>query len=221
MKLLTVLSLFTLSTLGMSQTFETFFSNEDIASLEQLVAAAQTNDAAILSALAQIDVLEQSTSLEGRLTESLNITAGAGLEGNFYDQASPSYSISISTDVMDLITGSETRRILDIQLDAARVRAVEAFVGYKVATNTAEAAARAVEASEAAFQVTSAQYTVGDAILANQIAAQGVVAQSAVNLLTANGQVIVALEQLASVTGLTTAEVALIVGNASDRQAIR
>ena len=75
---------------------------------------------------------------------------------------------------------------------------MQAYVTYKVATNSAEASARNVEAAEAAFQVSAARYNVGDAIFANQIQAQTTVADAAVNLLSANGQVIVALEQLAS-----------------------
>lgn len=216
MRILAMLSILLLGAFGASQTFDTFFSGNDLAALEQLIAAAQENDAAVLATLAQIEVLEQSASFEGRLTESLSISAGAGLEGNLYDQATTSYSITVSIDVMNLIDNSDTRRILDIQLAAARaearVRAVEAFVGYKVAANAAEAAARGVEASEAVFQVTAAQYNVGDAILANQITAQSAVAEAAVGLLTANGQVIVALERLASVTGLAPREVSGIVG---------
>ena len=125
---------------------------------------------------------------------------------------------------MGLVNSEEgtTRRLLDIQLDTAkaqaRVAAVQAYVTYKVATNSAEASARNVEAAEAAFQVSAARYNVGDAILANQIQAQTAVADAAVNLLSANGQVIVALEQLASVTGLTPSEVANIV-SADTRQA--
>jgi outer membrane protein TolC len=206
-----------LAQVSYGQTLETLFSASDLVSLEQLINAAQANDAEVLETLAQIEVLERSSSFEGRLTDALTIQAGAELEGDFYNQASPSYSISISLNVMELVASSDTRRILDIQLARARAQArvstVQAFVDYKVAVNAAEAAARAVEASEAAFHVTAAQYTVGDAILANQISAQTAVADAAVRLLSTNGQVIVALEQLATVSGLTPAAVATIVGD--------
>jgi outer membrane protein TolC len=213
------LALTTLTTLTTThaQTLDAFFSPTDLAHLDELITAAQANNPEVLQATAQIDALERTASLEGRLAESLNIQAGANLNSNLYDQASPSYSISVSIDIMGLVEAGEgtTRRLLDIQLETAqaqaRVAAVEAFVTYKVATNNAEAAARNVEAAEAAFQVSAARYNVGDTILANQIQAQTAVADAAVNLLSANGQVIVALEQLASVTGLTPSEVANIV----------
>jgi outer membrane protein TolC len=222
------LALTTLTTLttAHAQTLDAFFSPTDLAHLDELITAAQANNPEVLQATAQIDALERTASLEGRLAESLNIQAGANLNSNLYDQASPSYSISVSIDIMGLVEAGEgtTRRLLDIQLETARaqarVAAVEAFVTYKVATNNAEAAARNVEAAEAAFQVSAARYNVGDTILANQIQAQTAVADAAVNLLSANGQVIVALEQLASVTGLTPSEVANIV-SLDDRQANR
>jgi outer membrane protein TolC len=222
------LALTTLTTLttAHAQTLDAFFSPTDLAHLDELITAAQANNPEVLQATAQIDALERTASLEGRLAESLNIQAGANLNSNLYDQASPSYSISVSIDIMGLVEAGEgtTRRLLDIQLETARARArvaaVEAFVTYKVATNNAEAAARNVEAAEAAFQVSAARYNVGDTILANQIQAQTAVADAAVNLLSANGQVIVALEQLASVTGLTPSEVANIV-SLDDRQANR
>ena len=220
------LALATLTSLNTAhaQTLDAFFSPNDLAHLDQLITAATANNPAVLQATAQIDALERAASLEGRLADSLTIQAGADLNTNLYNQASPSYAISVSIDVMGLVNSQEgtTRRLLDIQLETAkaqaRVAAVEAFVTYKVATNSAEAAARNVEAAEAAFQVSAARYNVGDAILANQISAQTAVADAAVNLLSANGQVIVALEQLASVTGLTPNEVANIV-SADTRQA--
>ena len=195
---------------------ETFFSEADLAALELLIEAAQQNDLGVLERQAELGTAEEALSFEGRLGEALSVTAGGTFETDLYKQASPSVSISVSVDVMDIINADDETAVIQARTDeakeAARVKAVEAFVDYKVAVQAAEAAAREVEAAQAAFEVAETRVASGDSILSSQLSAQSEVAAAAISLLRANGDVIVTLERLADATGLTPEQTVAVVG---------
>ena len=215
-KLLTILSLITSIALAQDVTLQTFFNNDDLRALESLISAAERNDLTVLELSQQLESAEYNLSTEGRLTEALNVRAGGSFDTDLYQQAAPSFNISLSLDVMQLVKADDDRGVILAKIaeakDAARVKAVEAFVAYKVAVEGAEAAARNVEAAQAAFEVTKVRVETGDAIVSSQIRAQSDVADAAIALLTANGNVIVALERLAEATGLSPQETVAVIG---------
>ena len=199
-----------------AQTLDIVFDAEDKATLEQLVTIAQGNDLNVIEAKQDLRSGEYSSSTAGRVTDSLSVNAGTGLQTDFYGQAAPSLSVSVSLDVMGLFEEQDTTA-LDARVKAAeesaRLRTVEAFVGYKVATESAEAAARALDAAQAGLEVANVRLEAGAEVAASQIASQSAVADSAIGLLTANGTVIVALEKLSSVVGLPAEETAAMLGS--------
>ena len=215
MKLLLTFLLFVCS-FGLSQSLEIVFTQEDQSTLEQLITLAQTNDLGVLEAQQAFDTGKYADSTGGRVSEALSVNAGTGLSGDMYGQVAPSYSLSVSLDVMDLFRAQDTSTLEHEVRDAketARLKTVEAFVGWKVATQSATAASRALEAAEASLEVTDVRVEAGADVAASQLAAQSQVADAAIDLLTANGAVIVAVEKLASVVGTPTQEtVALLEG---------
>ena len=88
-------------------------------------------------------------------------------------------------------------------------------MAYKVALETAESAAHALESAEAAFRATQAKLEVGEATLTDQLRAQTAVSEAAITLLGANGQVIVGLEALAATVGQPPGEVLAVLGSAT------
>lgn len=189
---------------------ETLFTQSELATLEQLVSLAQANDANVLEASLALE----DTEMLGRLSESLTVNAGVGLTGDFYGQAAPKYSISIGLDLMTLVDGANPNLAeskVSTEKNNVRVRTVEAFVNYKVAVESAESAALAVESATAAFNATHARVEMGEATRTEQLQAQQGVSGAAISLLEANGQVIVALENLAAVVGSTPMDVVAIL----------
>jgi outer membrane protein TolC len=206
-----VLGLFLVLGLAIAQTnLETLFTQSELQILEQLVSLAQSNDAKVLEA----SIALEDTEMLGRLSEALTVNAGVGLSGDFYGQAAPKYSVSVSLDLMQLVDGESANlaqaKVLG-EKNNVRVRTVEAFVNYKVAKESAESAALGVESATAAFNATHAKVEMGEATRTEQLQAQQAVSGSAIGLLEANGQVIVALENLAAVVGAAPAEVAAIL----------
>ena len=212
--------LFFVLALGIAQDLPSFFSTEDIALLEKLVLLAQQHDLASMSEEAKLDALSSSFSLEGRLSKALSISGSASLSGDVYGQAVPSYSVSVGLDVMKLLN-SEGNLLLGQQslLEArlkSRLRVVEAFVGYKVAVLSAETSARALEAAEARFRVSSERVRAGESILSEQIAAQSELAKAGLELYRANGQVIIGLESLAGVVGVSLGDLVVLLEASHD-----
>jgi outer membrane protein TolC len=204
---LRTLFLVNLIALAVAQTqLTTFFSESDLAALERLVAVAEQNSPGVLEAAGRLKSEQQSVSLEGRLAQALEVRAGTELSGDFYQQVTPSYSISLSLNVMDLLEREGDTDILTARLETARAESrletVSAFVRYRVALEAAESAAQALESSEASYRVVSARLEAGEATLTDQIRARSAVADVAVTLLRANGEAITALENLSLVVGL-------------------
>ena len=194
------------------QSLVTYFSSQDLVVLEKLIGSAEQNNFEVLDYVSQLNNAEQSISFQGRLAQALTISAGANLSTNLYNQAVPSINLSLGIDVMRLFEESNeanllTRKVQDART-SARVRTVEAFIAYKIAVEGAEGAARTLEASQAAFDVAKIRVETGDAVLVSQLKAQGDAASAALELLRANGEVIIALEHLAQVTGLSIEETA-------------
>ena len=210
-----LLALWALVSLGSAQNLEIVFTAEDRAALESLVTLAQGNDPLVLERRQSLAQSEYDLSIPGRLTEALSVNAGTGLTGDFYGQAAPSFSVSVSVDVMELVKREDTSLMsaqVSDALETARLKTVEAFVAYKVALESAEASARALEAAEASLKVVQVRVEAGAEVAAAQIGAQSAVADAAINLLRANGNVIVALERLASIVGATPERTAQMAG---------
>ena len=221
MKRIGILGLYALLAFGslvsaQGNSLQTFFDDSDLAVLERLVGLAEANDLTVLELESELASSQQSLTTEGRLAEALNVKAGGSLSTDLYQQAKPSFNISVSLNLMELVGSNDRTALIEAQIaeakDLARVKVVEAFVAYKISVQAAEGAARTVEASQAAFEVIKARVETGDAILSNQIRAQSDVADAAIALLTANGAVIVKLEKLASVVGLRPEETMAILG---------
>jgi len=198
-----------------AQTLPSFFSDTDLATLEQLIVIAEANDLQILEYQAELGTNETSFGFTGRLGEALSVTAGTSVRGSYYGQAELSYNLSISLNVMDLLSVSEgssviEQRIVNAKLNT-RVRVVEAFVAYKISLINAETRARAVEASQARYEVAVTRVQAGESILSSQINAQSDLASAGLSLYSANGEVIVSLERLAAVVGLTAFETVSIL----------
>ncbi|MDQ3457997.1 MAG: TolC family protein [Deinococcota bacterium] len=189
---------------------ETFFSPAELEALERLVAVAQERSPTILQAAATLRVGEAQLEIGGRLADALSLNVGAGVSGDFYGQLSPSYSISAGVDVVALAVHNDQTTILRAGLAAARASAraetAGAFVRYVVSRQSVQAAALAVDSSDAAFRVVQARLEIGESTISDQLAAQSAVSSSAVALLRANGELVIALEQLAATVGLSPQE---------------
>jgi len=198
-----------------SQTLPSFFTDSDLQTLEQLIAIAEQNDLQILEYMAELGTNESSLSFQGRLGEALSVNAGTSISGSYYGQAELSYSLSVSLDVMDLLTVSEGSSVIEQRIVSAklntRVRVVEAFVAYKIALVNAETRARAVEASQARYEVAVTRVQAGESILSSQINAQSDLASAGLSLYSANGDVIVSLEKLAAVVGVSPFDMSVLL----------
>lgn len=188
-----------------------FFDPPEIDTLERLIVEAENHDLAVQQALVNLNREEASLETFSRLTDSLTITGGAGVEGDFYGQASPNYNISISLDLIKLIEVDDDRSVLRVALDAAkrdcRTRVVDAFIAYKVAVESAEAASLALEGAEANLEIVEARVKIGEATQGELVSQKKNVEDAAVRLLQANGQIISTLEHLASAVGIPPAKV--------------
>ena len=193
-------------------TLETLFTKPDLSVLEQLVSAAQKGSPDVVEAEHALALSAPDAELLGRLSRSLDIGVGANLAMDYYSQASPSYSISLSLDVVELLSGDDKKSVLAGRVAQARadtrLAVVEAFTRYAVARNAAESAAQALETNEAQFRAVGSLLKVGEATLNDQLAARSAVSSAAVALLSANAEVIVSLEALAGTVGMTAQEVA-------------
>ncbi len=200
---------------GETLTLETLFSKRDLTALEQLVATAQENNPDLAEAQSTLTLNAADTELLGRLGRSLDVGVGADLAMDYYSQASPSYNISLSLDVVELLSADDKRTVLAgrvAQLRAStRVAVVEAFTRHVVARNGAESAAQALETSEAQFRAVGSLLKVGEATVNDQLAARSAVSSAAVALLTANAEVIVSLEALAATVGMEAKQVAAVM----------
>ncbi len=206
-----------LTTLIFAQTnLDTFFSNEELAVLEQLVITAELHDLAVQRALSELRGNQAELETFNRVTNALTISGGADVEGDIYGQSNLGYNISISLDIIKLIDVEDNTNVLDVAVDSARrdcrTRVVNAFVTYKVAAENAEVARLALETAEAALKVSSSLYKAGRATQSDLLNAQEKVGQTAVNLLEANGQVVVTLEELAAAVGITPTETQVVMG---------
>jgi len=200
-------SLLIASSTSFSQTLPSFFSDADLQTLERLVVIAEANDLQILEYQAELGVNEASFGFTGRLGEALSVNAGTSVSGSYYGQAELSYNLSISLNVMELLSVDDTSGVINQRIQSAklatRVRVVEAFVSYKIALVNAETKARSVEASQARYEVAVTRVQAGESILSSQINAQSDLASAGLSLYSANGEVIVSLERLAAVVGIT------------------
>lgn len=196
-------------------TLETLFSQRDLKALEQLVTTAQANSPAVTEAEGALSLNTAETELLGRLGRSLEVGVGADLAMDYYSQASPTYNISLSLDVVELLSADDKQTVLSGRVIEARaltrLAVVEAFTRLVVARNNAESAAQALETSEAQFRAVGSLLKVGEATFNDQLAARSSVSNAAVALLTANAEVIVALEALAVVVGIDAKEVAAVL----------
>ena len=144
---------FCLITLVSAQTnLDTFFSNEELIVLEQLVITAELHDLAVQRALSDLKGNQAELETFNRVTNALTISGGADLEGDIYGQSNLGYNISISLDIIKLIDVEDDTNVLDVAVDSARrdcrTRVVNAFVTYKVATQNAEVATLNLETAE-------------------------------------------------------------------------
>ncbi len=134
---------------------------------------------------------------------------------DYYSQASPTYNISLSLDVVELLSADDKRTVLSGRAAQARalsrLAVVEAFTRLVVARNNAESSAQALETSEAQFRAVGSLLKVGEATLNDQLAARSSVSSAAVALLSANAEVIVSLEALAAVVGMKAEAVAEVM----------
>lgn len=197
-----------ISTLSFAQTtLETVFNQKDLNILEQLVTLAQAHDPTVIEADFQLKQQSNNIELLGRLKDALSINASTNIQGDYYGQASPSYSIGISLDVLNLIPKTNTLNLKQATLEQAkaqaRVQTIQAFLSYKIALETAESAAHALESSETAFRAVQARVEMGEATLSDQLRAQTTVSDAAIRLLNANANVINSFETLAATTGQT------------------
>ena len=189
---------------------DTFFSEEELVVLEQLVVTAEVHDLAVQRALNELRVNQAELETFNRVTNALTISGGADVEGDIYGQSSLGYDISISLDIIKLIDVDDNTNVLNVAVDSARrdcrTRVVNAFVTYKVATQNAEVATLDLEAAEVGLDVSTSLYKAGKATQSDLLNSQERMGQAAVKLLEANGQVVVSLEELAAVVGITPTE---------------
>lgn len=209
------ISLFLLT--GYAQNLQTIFTDAEFSMLHELVNIAYNNDYALQEAMMAYDRATVEYSVEGSLVDSLSINAGIGASGHFYEQFAPTYNVSVKLDVINLIDNRDfgNVRLAEAKIQearrATRQRVVEAFIRYKVAVQTAQVNALAIESSSALFQVSVDRYNVGESTLADQLQARTALAARAINSLSANGEVIVAMEALSQTVGTTPELVAEIV----------
>lgn len=188
------------------------------AGIEELVRRAWSVSAAVLEAEAAVVRSQWNVSLEGRLAQALSVSGSAGVGGDVYGQAAPRAALSVSLDLMALAGQPDTGhgRALDARAAEARARVrtgvVEAALRLVVARAAAENAAQALETSEAAFRVAEARLEYGDVTAGAVLDARLAVSNAAVALLRANGEAVVALENLAALVGLDAAETAAVLG---------
>jgi len=125
--------------------------------LDGLVARAMQVSPAVLDAAAALEKARWSVSLEGRLSDALVISGGAGVASDAYGQAVPSYSIRVSLDAIKLVAPAPATAALEARLREARAQTrlavTEAFTRYLVAAASAEVAAQGLESAESAFRV--------------------------------------------------------------------
>ena len=209
--------LFCLLTLSSAQTnLDTFFSNEELTILEQLVITAEINDLAVQRALSDLKGNQAELETFNRVTNALTISGGADLEGDIYGQSNLGYNISVSLDIIKLIDVEDDTDVLDVAVHSARrdcrTRVVNAFVTYKVATQNAEVATLNLETAEVGLKVSTSLYEVGRATQSDLLNSQERVGQAAIKLLEANGQVVVTLEELAAAVGITPTATQTVIG---------
>lgn len=202
-------------------TLETLFSRRDLGALEQLVARAQASSPDVAEAESALTLNAADPELLGRLSRSLDVEVGANLAMDYYSQASPSYTISLSLDVVELLSAADQRtvpagRVAQLRAQT-RLAVVEAFTRYVVARNGAGSAAQLLETSEAQFRAVGSLLKVGEATVNDQLAARSAVGSAAVALLTANAEVIVSLEALAAAVGMSAQEVAGVLSRTEAR----
>lgn len=204
-------ALITLLSFSAAQTnLEALFTGAELAVLEQLFATAASHDVSVARANLALEQAAGELELTGRLKDALTVNAGLSLDGDIYGQAAPKYSINISLDVLKLLPDSSASQVLEAELGAAladtRVRTVQAFIDYKIALENADSVALELESAGAIFKAVSARLEVGEATRSDQLRAQTAVSSSAIALLEANGRVIVTLESLAALVGISPAE---------------
>ncbi len=201
---------------------DTFFTSSELEVLEHLVVEAGVHDLAIQQALVNFNREKASLETFSRFTDSLTINGGAGVEGDIYGQAIPKYDISISLDLIKLIEVEDNRNVLQVALDTARrdcrTRVIDAFIAYKVALETSEAALLAMDGAETNLNIVEARSKIGEANQGELVNAKKGVEDAAVRLLQANGQVISTLEHLAAVVGVAPEMVLAEVESTGNRQ---
>ena len=105
----------------------------------------------------------------------------------------------------------DDRSVLHVALDSARrdcrTRVVDAFIAYKVAVESAEAASLALEGAETNLEIVEARAKIGEANQSELVSAKKGVEDAAVKQLQVNGQVISTLEHLAAAVGIAPREV--------------
>jgi len=205
-----ILLLVTLLNLTPAQTnISTVISNKQRATLEQLVILAEENNIDIQKAKLALNQANHILEPLGRLKEALTITGSSSLSGDYYGQLSPSYSISLALNVLDLFPEDASKeRTLTLQETRASLRLdiLDKYLTYLTALEQAKARALELEASELAFRAEQARFNVGNATLVEQARAQTNVSQAALTLLTANTSIITATEALAATLGLSIEE---------------
>ena len=207
---------FTLTFAQNNQTnLDTFFSNEEMVVLEQLVTTAELHDLAVQRALSELRGNQAELETFNRVTNALTISGGADVEGDIYGQSSLGYNISISLDIIKLIDVDDDTNVLNVAVDSARrdcrTRVVNAFVTYKVATQNAEVATLNLETAEVGLKVSTSLYEAGRVTQSDLLNSQERVGQAAIKLLEANGQVVVTLEELAAAVGITPTETQAVI----------
>jgi len=90
--------------------------------LDGLVARAMRVSPAVLEASAALEKARWSVSLEGRLSDALVITGGAGVASDAYGQAVPSYSIRVSLDAIKLVAPVQAAAALEAREREARAQ---------------------------------------------------------------------------------------------------
>ena len=184
--------------------------------LDQLVTTAELHDLAVQRALNELKVNQAELETFNRVTNALTITGGTDVEGDIYGQSSLGYDISISLDIIKLVDVADNTNILDVAIGSARrdcrTRVVNAFVAYKVAIQNAEVATLDLETAEVGLGVSTSLYEAGRVTQSDLLNSQERVGQAAIKLLEANGQVVVSLEELAAVVGITPIEAQTVIG---------
>lgn len=189
---------------------EALFTGAELAVLEQLVTKAASHDVNVARAKLALEQTTGELELTGRLKDALTVNAGLSLDGDIYGQAMPNYSINISLDVLKLLPDNSTKKVLEAELEAAladtRVRTVQAFIDYKIALENADSVALELESAGAIFKAVGARLEVGEATRSDQLRAQTAVSSAAIALLEANGRVIVTLESLSAIVGISATD---------------